>query len=249
MKFYSLPRYCSFALIIAAYFVHGAMDIHGQTDSVTLAPKEVAHEKEPLSLDNVFKALRSDKAKPAQKNRLLIQGVKLRGISFQLTTETEEELIAQGASKALIEAIRKETEDIVQSAYYYRERGDDSRLRKNYAEALTNYAKAIEINPTDRVAYNNRGHVYREMEQYDQAIADFSKVIELDPTDRNGYHNRGVIYYQQRDYQKAIEDFTRAISIDPNFAAAYLNRANSFQMIGQLQSAEADRQTVKNLKH
>lgn len=212
------------------------------------APKEVAHRKDPLSLDNIFKALRSEKATMAQKNQLLIKGVKERGISFALTAELEEELNEQGANKNLIEAISRESEELLKMPYYYRERADDFRLRKSYAEAIANYNKTIEINSEDRVAYNNRGHVYQELKKYDEALADFSRVIELDPTDRNGYNNRGVIYYLQNEFQKAIEDFTRAVEIDPNFAEAYTNRANAFQMMGQLKSAENDRRQAARIK-
>lgn len=220
----------------------------GQSAAPSPVPQEVAHRKDPLNLDNIFKALRSDKATAAQKNALIIQGVKERGISFVLTEDVEAELAEQGASKSLIETIRKESENLLGMPFYYRERADDFRLRKNYTEAINNYNKTIELDANDRVAYNNRGHVYQELKRYDQALSDFSKVIELDPTDRNGYNNRGVIYYYQNEYQKAIEDFTRAIGIDPTFADAYLNRANAFQMVGQLKSAETDRQQARKLK-
>lgn len=213
-----------------------------------LTPKEVAHPKDPLNLDNIFKALRSDKATMPQKNQLLIQGVKMRGISFVMTDEVKSELTNQGASKMLIEALQSETEELLKSPFYYRERADDFRLMKNYPEAISNYNKTLELDPNDRVAYNNRGHLFQELKQYNEAISDFSKVIELDPTDRNGYNNRGVIYYYQNEFQKAIEDYSQAIAIDPNFKEAYINRANAFQVIGQKQSADADRRQAQSIK-
>lgn len=245
-------RFFRFSLLIITgfliFFSGERQSIFAQSPTPQPKPKEVAHRKDPLNLDNIFKALRSDKATPAQKNQLLIKGVQERGISFALTTDIEEELSVQGASKPLIEAIRRESEELLKSPFYYRERADDFRLRKNYAEAIANYNKTLEINDQDRAAYNNRGHVYQELKKYDEALADFSRVIELDPTDRNGYNNRGIIYYLQDEFQKAIEDFTRAIEIDPNFAEAYKNRANAFQMMGQLKSAANDRRQAAALR-
>jgi tetratricopeptide (TPR) repeat protein len=214
----------------------------------TPAPKEVAQRIEALNLDQVFKALRSDKTSLAERNQILIRGVKERGISFVLTTAVEEELSAQGASKALIESIRKETEKARGSSAYYRSLADDFTYKGNFADAIANYTKSIELDPADRAAYNNRGRAYEQMNRYDEAFADFTKVIELDPTDRNGYHNRGVIYYKKNEYQKAVDDYTKAIELDPTFREAYTHRANAYQMLGQKSQAENDRQKAKQME-
>ena len=211
-------------------------------------PKEVAQPKEPLNLDQVFKALRSDKATLAERNQILIRGIKERGISFVLTPDVEGELADQGAGKALIETIRKETEKIKDSSTYYRNLGDDLSYRGNFMEAIANYTKSIEIDPADRAAYNNRGRAFEQLKRYDEAYADFTKVIELDPTDRNGYHNRGVIYFKKNQYRKAIEDYTKAIELDPNFKEAYAHRANAYQLLGQRNLATADRQKAQELE-
>lgn len=248
MRFSSIHfRFTELLLLAGVFFCLAGFNQNSYAQSQAIS-KEVAPKKDPLNLNNLFNALRSDKASPAQRNQLLIQGVKQRGISFALTTDVEEELIEQGASKALIEAIRKESDKLLATSFYYRERADDFRIRKNYDEAFTNYNKSLEYDAGDKATYNNRGHLYQELKRYNEALADFTKVIEIDPTDRNGYNNRGVIYYLQNEYQQAIEDFTKAIEIDPNFREAYLNRANAFQMMGQLRSAETDRQQAKNLK-
>jgi tetratricopeptide (TPR) repeat protein len=191
--------------------------------------------------------LRSNKATPAERNQILIRGIRERGISFVLTPEVEDELIEQGAGKALVEVLRKETEKIKRSSAYYRSLGDDLSFKRNFTEAIANYTKSIEIDPQDATAYNNRGRAFDQLNRQDEAFADFTRVIEIDPSNRNGYHNRGVIYYKRSEYQKAVEDFTRAIEIDPNFREAYLNRANAYQMLAQRNLAEADRQKAREL--
>ena len=210
-------------------------------------PKEVAHQKEALNLDQIFKALRSTKATLTERNQILIRGIKERSISFVLTPEIEDELAEQGASKSLVEIIRSETEKIRQSSVYYRNLADDLSYKGNFAEAVTNYTKAIELDPSDRAAYNNRGRALEQLNRLDEAYADFTKVIEIDPSDRNGYHNRGVIYYKRSEYQKAIEDYTKAIEIDPNFKEAYTNRAKAYQIMGQRNLADTDRQKAREL--
>lgn len=255
IQFRSLPV---LLLMISGLFIiwHNDPDVSAQAPSSKIlaspnaspTPKEVARRKEPLSLDQFFKALRSDKASQTEINQILIRGVKERGISFILTPEVEAELSEQGAGKALIETIREETERLQASSVYYRNLADDFSYKSNYAEAIVNYNKALELDPNDRAAYNNRGLVFERMNRVEEAYADFTKVIELDPTDRNGYHNRGVIYYKKGEYQKAISDYTRSIDLDPNFKEAYVHRAAAYQLLGQKDQAEADRRKAKELE-
>ncbi|MCK5486751.1 MAG: tetratricopeptide repeat protein, partial [Desulfobacterales bacterium] len=44
-----------------------------------------------------------------------------------------------------------------------------------YDKAISDYNKAIEINPKDAEAYYNRGYAYGEKGEYDKAISDYTK--------------------------------------------------------------------------
>src|SRR3954470_8147867 len=59
-----------------------------------------------LSLADILIALRSKKAEIDEKNRILADAVKERGITFALTPEIEKELDSTGARMDLIAAIR-----------------------------------------------------------------------------------------------------------------------------------------------
>lgn len=48
-------------------------------------------------------------------------------------------------------------------------------------EALSSYAKAIEVNPQHSPAYNNRALVYMKQENLDLALADLNKAILINP--------------------------------------------------------------------
>lgn len=72
-----------------------------------------AQDEKPLNLAEVEKALRSPKATAASKNSLLIEGVNTRKITFWLTVETEKKLLAWGADKLLLDAIRQNALPVV----------------------------------------------------------------------------------------------------------------------------------------
>jgi tetratricopeptide (TPR) repeat protein len=53
--------------------------------------------------------------------------------------------------------------------------------KDQWAKAISEYNKALEINPRFAKAYYNRGLAYDENGQYDKAISDYEKAIGLNP--------------------------------------------------------------------
>jgi|GEM_PF-2569409 len=51
----------------------------------------------------------------------------------------------------------------------------------HYHQAITNYNKAIELDPTFAVAYYNRGITHEHLGDFEWAIKDFEKYLELSP--------------------------------------------------------------------
>ena len=90
-----------------------------------------------------------------------------------------------------------------------------------YDQAISDYGKAIEINPKYADAYTNRGDAYDSKGQYDQAISDYSKAIEINPRDAKAYSNREVTFFFKREYEKAWDDVHTAqnlgLQIHPGF--------------------------------
>ncbi|MBK9631974.1 MAG: tetratricopeptide repeat protein [Saprospiraceae bacterium] len=64
------------------------------------------------------------------------------------------------------------------------------------------FAKAIEIDPTDSKAYYYRGLPKDDLEDYGGAVLDFTKAIEIDPTDSKAYYNRGLAKDDLEDHRE-----------------------------------------------
>ena len=110
------------------------------------------------------------------------------------------------------------------------EKGEKAYKAGNFQEAVTNFTKAIQIDPNDAMAYYNRGVAYADQKQYDRAIADYGKAIQIDPNYANAYNNRGIAYKNLKQYERAISDYGKAIQIDPNHANAYNNRGSAYAL-------------------
>ena len=107
------------------------------------------------------------------------------------------------------------------------EQGKKDSAAENADSAISNYSKAIEIDPKLVKAYNNRGIAYIWKKQYDLAIADFTKAIELDPKNGKAYHNRAVVYSYKGDTDKARQDLHKAKSLGVTVNPEFLKKIES----------------------
>ncbi len=109
-----------------------------------------------------------------------------------------------------------------------------------YGLAISEYTRAIEINPKYAKAYNNRGINFFYKGQYGQAISEYTKAIEINPKYAKAYNNRGIAYANKGQYDLAISEYTKAIEINPKFTDAYFNRGGVFANIGKYDQSISD---------
>jgi len=89
-------------------------------------------------------------------------------------------------------------QDESRDAKFYNNRGAAYGEKGQYDQAVSDFNKAIEINPRYIKAYNNRGIVYRLQGQYDRAVSDFNKAIEMNPLDAEAYNNLAWLFATAR---------------------------------------------------
>lgn len=106
--------------------------------------------------------------------------------------------------------------------------------------AITDYDKAIKIDPRYAPAYANRGAAKGHKGGSSGEIADYSRAIEINPRHALAYHNRGNAHLKKHDLEGAISDFNKAIEIDPDQAESCYERARARRAKGDLDGAIAD---------
>jgi tetratricopeptide (TPR) repeat protein len=111
---------------------------------------------------------------------------------------------------------------------------------EHYDEALTDFSRAIELQPDYARAIAGRGVTHRVMARYDEALADFNRVIELQPDDAWSITSRGQTYQLMGRYDEALADFNRAIELKPDYARAMASRGQTYQLMGRYDEALAD---------
>jgi len=184
-----------------------------------------------LSLADILIGLRSKKVSLDDRNRLLSEAVKVRGITFVMTPEIETELGTTGASKELFEVIRQKSEKVAASNAanptmdfaFYRRRADENNLKGEYDLAVSDYNKAIELNPKDATTYFNRGRAYSSKKSYDLAVVDLDKTIELNPKESSAYLLRADLQEKKGSPEQAISDYQKVVELDAKNESAKTN--------------------------
>jgi len=99
------------------------------------------------------------------------------------------------------------------NAFAYYKRGVANHDKSNYYKAISEFSKAIQIDPSYVKAYYNRGDVYTNLGRYDEAVSDFTKALQIEPKYAMAYYNRGITYFLKKEYNNAWRDINKAIEI------------------------------------
>jgi len=111
------------------------------------------------------------------------------------------------------------------SYWAYKERGSAYRQLNLYTDAITNYSKALDINPAYAQAYNGLAICYDDAKiDFNKALINYTKAIELDPKNGTYVYNRGACLYDNGFKEKARPDFIKADSLGKFEAKSYLKK-------------------------
>lgn len=96
-------------------------------------------------------------------------------------------------------------------------------IQRKQNEAFAELKKAIEMDPTNPMAYFERGRLYLRLGKFDEAITEFNLAINYDPNFAPAWSVRGVAWAQKQQFNQAIADMKKAIEIQPNNPDYYIN--------------------------
>jgi len=204
--------------IVAASFICGV-----------LALPAAAQQDDRLSLVDIVVALRSKKATLPERNKILADAARQRGITFSSTAQIESELTAAGADAELIKAIREKSTIIKASApapapapdaSFFQKRGLASAAAGDFKSALTDFNVAAELSPNEPTIYMDRGLTNFNLKDYEATIADYTKAIEIDNNNAKAHFNRALSLEVLGKTDDAYKDFKKASELDPANMAA-----------------------------
>jgi tetratricopeptide (TPR) repeat protein len=135
-------------------------------------------------------------------------------------------------AKALLEEGKLEEAGKILFAEAYNMAGYH-RENRNYAQAITNYKQAIQINPDDFRAYYNLADSYQKMGQPEEALQSFEKALKISPNDARTHYNMANLYYQKGETNQAKIHYKKVIELEPENADLSHRARKNLKVLGE----------------
>jgi tetratricopeptide (TPR) repeat protein len=98
---------------------------------------------------------------------------------------------------------------------------------RQYENALTEFNRALELQPNNALARQYCAYVYRRRGQWERALADLEQAQQLDPRDSTILAETGSTYLTLRMWKDAERAELRALAIDPRYTLAAIALAQT----------------------
>jgi Tfp pilus assembly protein PilF/V8-like Glu-specific endopeptidase len=118
--------------------------------------------------------------------------------------------------------------------------GLDAMRKKDFAQAIGFFDRAVQLDPKDSTAYYYRGLCQKTLGNEDAALEDITRSIQANGNSVFPYIFRAAIYFNRQDTDKAEADLNKAIQVDPNNSYAYTFHSMVYAQKKNLPKAFAD---------
>ncbi|AEF81132.1 RelA/SpoT domain-containing protein [Leadbettera azotonutricia] len=100
------------------------------------------------------------------------------------------------------------------AALIYKHRGMAFFARSHYEEAITDFGKALELDPKSYKAAYYQGIILSVLQKYQEAIDAFGASLAINPYQSYCLYRRGQAYYHLEDYPQALADCEAALALE-----------------------------------
>jgi tetratricopeptide (TPR) repeat protein len=94
-------------------------------------------------------------------------------------------------------------------------RGNEASHRKDYGQALTDFAEALKLKPNDVLSLNNLAAIHYKEGDFGRAIPLCTLAIQNDPKSTTAYDICGRSYLGKGDLKNAVVALTKVQALDP----------------------------------
>jgi tetratricopeptide (TPR) repeat protein len=116
-----------------------------------------------------------------------------------------------------------------------------------FDQALREFSKLIEKDPSNIEAHYFKGLTFNKAEKADQAVATFKKVLELDSKYSGAHLQLGIAYYKLKSNKEAIEEFNIVLEKNSENANANLFMGFTLQQMEKFEDSLIYFQTAMSL--
>ncbi|MGC2480836.1 MAG: tetratricopeptide repeat protein, partial [Candidatus Sulfotelmatobacter sp.] len=108
-----------------------------------------------------------------------------------------------------------------QTAETYRQQAVVDSRQKSWDQAITNYRKALELEPNDALTHYNLALALKYKGDDHQAVEEFEAALRLKPKWGDAHYGLGATWYDLDDQPAALKELRIAVGLAPANAAAH----------------------------
>lgn len=149
-------------------------------------------------------------------------------------------LVLYDVESKLASPLLQLSDGIAPAAKGHFDEGKKLFFASQYAIAIAELTRAIELYPKYADAFHYRGWARYSNEETEAALKDLAEAIRLDPKLASAYLTRARILIWQDRGGEALDDFDAAIAADPNDAQSYFERGELYLKRAELDAALKD---------
>src|SRR5712692_9550176 len=114
----------------------------------------------------------------------------------------------------------------------------DMEIKKDYAAAIDEYARVVQLKPDLPEAYNNLGVAFKKKGDLGKALESFNRALKLRQDYSEAWSNRGWVYAEQEKWREARADFEQALAINPHDEGALYGLSHLLKEVRDYAGAE-----------
>lgn len=175
-------------------------------------------------------------------------GKTIAGVGIVKGGETLFGLVLYDVQSKLTSPLLQLADGIVPTAKGHFDEGKKQFFANQYATAITELTRAIEIYPKYADAFHYRGWARYSNKQTEAALKDLGEAIRLDPKLASARLTRARILIWEDRGGEAMDDFNAALIADPNDAQIYFERGELYLKRAQLDAALKDFDAALKIK-
>ena len=118
----------------------------------------------------------------------------------------------------------------------------------NLTDAITNYTKALEIDPNFIDAYKGRAKVFEKQSNLEFAAKDYERALAIDVKDYESFFNASRLNLLLKNYETAITFSIKALELEKKSLESYDVRINALIAIGKFDEAMEQAQKAVDIK-
>ena len=135
-----------------------------------------------------------------------------------------------------------------QTADAYRNRATELAHAKSWDDAITNYRKALELEPNDAATHYNLGLTLKGKGKSREALKEFQAALKLRPKWADAHFGLASVWFDLHDQDEAVRELRTTETLDPANPSAHRLLARILAQQNSLPDAERELNLALRLK-